>query len=111
MICCEISHQHDHLVQQLCFTVVLAIVQQVACNMSELQGDSFRSKDCLHLAHPVLVSHQPVQQGASLHGNSKCVLRKGSWSAISVTIPPLMEQHSVQHRNSPSQLRPLQGCQ
>jgi hypothetical protein len=36
---------------------LLAIVQQIAGNVPELQGDALQAKDNLHLAHPVLVPH------------------------------------------------------
>ena len=49
---------------QLCLVVVLTVEEQVAGDVSELQGDSLTAEDSLDLVVP----HQEVQEGAGLYG-------------------------------------------
>ena len=109
MVGCEVAHQHYDQVEELGLVMVLAVVEQVAGNVSKLQRDALRAQDVLD----VVVPDQTVEQRAGLDTHIQGVLGELSRAdrVPSAVVPALVQQHPVQHGHRPAQLRALQGRQ
>ena len=102
----EVSNEDDDEVHQLGLVVMLAIVEEIGGNVTELEADSFTSEDVLD----VVVPDQPLEQGAGLHGHVQRVLGQGGWHGVPLaSVTTLVEQHPVQHRHGPTKLGTLEN--
>ena len=86
----------------------MAIVEKVGRDVPELKTDAFLTQDPLNHLHARSMSDKAVQKRACSGHNSKRVLRQTHWTAASVRVSALMQEHAVEHRDSACKLGALQ---